>query len=138
MIRITKSSINDVIVTLKENSTMSSPIYLFMFTNQQTNVNYYFIAPDVSAYKDRYNKFIVTEKVGADTLNGEVSLGNEGFYDYTVYQTSLTSLSGLTTANDAIQYITKSVEYGLVWVILATETINRYNPTIDSTIVYNG
>ena len=138
MIKFTKSSVNNVIVTLTENSTVSNPYYLFMFTNQQTNVDYYFIATDISIYKDRYNSFMVTEKTSPNTLIGQVSLGNEGFYNYIIYQTSLTSLSGLTTANDAIPFITKSVEYGLVWVVTATEIINRYNPTSDTTIVYNG
>ena len=136
MIQIIKDAINNVVVTLKENTTVNNTVYLFMFLNQQTNDSYYFIGTDTSLYKDRYNQFSITEKDGANTLNGQVTLGNEGFYDYEVYQTSLTSISGLTTANDAIQYITKTVEYGLVWVVLATETIDRYNPATDNSIVY--
>lgn len=138
MIKFTKGNVNNVIVTLTENSTVSNPYYLFMFTNQQTNVDYYFIATDNSSYKERYNLFTVIEKTSPNTLAGEVSLGNEGFYNYVVYQTSLTSLSGLTTANDAIPFISSAVEYGLVWVVTSTEIINRYSPTSDTTIVYNG
>jgi hypothetical protein len=138
MIRFEKSAVNDVVVTLYENSTVTSPIYLFKFTNQQTNVDYYFIAEDISAYITRYNRFEVEEVEDADTLNGEVSLGNEGFYNYTVYQTTLPNTDGLTTAADAVPYILKEVENGLVWVELPTQTTITYTPPVNTTIVYNG
>jgi hypothetical protein len=138
MIRFEKSAVNDVVVTLYENSTVTSPIYLFKFTNQQTNVDYYFIAEDISAYITRYNRFEVEEVEDADTLNGEVTLGNEGFYNYTVYQTTLPNTSGLTTAADAVPYVLKEVENGLVWVELPTQTTITYTPPVNTTIVYNG
>jgi hypothetical protein len=138
MIRFEKSAVNDVVVTLYENSTVTSPIYLFKFTNQQTNVDYYFIAEDISAYITRYNRFEVEEVEDADTLNGEVTLGNEGFYNYTVYQTTLPNTDGLTTAADAVPYILKEVENGLVWVELPTQTTITYTPPVNTTIVYNG
>ena len=136
MIRINKNTTNSIIVTLTENSTVANPIYLFEFINQQSLDKYYFISTDTSLFKQRYNEFQLTEKLNANTLNGEVTLGNEGFYDYNVYQTSLSSLSGLTTAEDAVPYIVLEVETGLVDCVLDTETIDRYNPADDTTIVY--
>lgn len=124
-------------VTLTENSTVSNPIYLFLFKNQQSGVDYYFISTDISAYKERYNQFDVTEKTNPDTLNGEVSLGHEGFYDYIIYQTSLVNTTGLTTAADAVQYITKTVELGLVWVIPDAVVTTDYEPETTNTIIYN-
>lgn len=136
MIRFQKGTTNNVVMTLTENATATGFIYLFRFTNQQTAVDYYFIASDTSLYTQRYNQFSVTEKVNPNTLNGEVSLGNEGFYDYEVYQTSITTTSGLTNADDAVQYIVKSLEVGLVWVILSEQDIDKYTPQTSTSIVY--
>ena len=136
MINFRKSYTNKVTVTLTENATVNNPIYLFLFKNQQSGVDYYFIAADTSAFKERYNQFYVTEKVNPDSLNGEVSLGHEGFYDYIVYQTSLSNTTGLTTAADAVQYITKTVELGLVWVIPDAVITTDYNPSTTNTIIY--
>ena len=137
MIPFIKSDTNLVVVTLTENSTLENPIYLFMFKNQQSLVPYYFIATDTSNYKNRYNSFLVTEKTNPNTLNGEISLGNEGFYDYEIYQTTLESTSGLTNAEAAVEFIDKTVEYGLVWVIPSEPTITKYEPETLEAIVYN-
>ena len=136
MVRFLKNNTNNVVVTLTENSTVTNPIYLFMFTNQTSNVPYYFIATDTSIYKTRYNKFSVIEKVAANTLNGEVTLGFNGFYNYTVYQTSLSNTSGLTTAIDAVPFITKSVEVGVVNVVLDTITNTEYDVQDETNIIY--
>ncbi|MCJ7692841.1 MAG: hypothetical protein MUO22_05445, partial [Sedimentisphaerales bacterium] len=48
-------------------------------------------------------QFIITDQTNPDTLSGQTELGNEGFYDYQIYQTSLSSTSGLTTAIDAVK-----------------------------------
>lgn len=136
MIRFEKGATNDVVVTLTENATATGFIYLFKFTNQQTAVDYYFIASDTSQYTERYNQFSVIEKINANTLNGEVSLGNEGFYDYEAYQTSLTTTTGLANAAAAVPYIVKSLEVGLVWVIPNTQDIDKYTPQTNTSIVY--
>jgi len=136
MITINKGQSNNIVVTLRENSTVINPIYLFMFRNQQTQVNYYFISTDISNFKNRFNKFLLVEKTNPNTLSGEVELGNEGFYDYEIYQTNLSSTSGLTNASQAIPNIVKTVEYGLVWVTLESEVLDIYNPQTTTTIAY--
>ena len=136
MIRFLKNSTNNVVVTLTENSTVTNPIYLFMFTNQTSNVPYYFIGTDTSSYKTRYNKFSIIEKVSANTLNGEVTLGFNGYYNYTVYQTSLANTSGLTTAADAVPFITKTVEVGVVDVVLDAQTTTEYDVQDETNIIY--
>jgi hypothetical protein len=136
VIRFLKNSTNNVVVTLTENSTVTNPIYLFMFTNQTSNVPYYFIGTDTSAYKTRYNKFSIIEKVSANTLNGEVTLGFKGYYNYKVYQTSLANTSGLTTAADAVPYITKTVEVGVVDVVLDAQTTTEYDVQDETNIIY--
>lgn len=136
VIRFLKNSTNNVVVTLTENATVTNPIYLFMFTNQTSNVPYYFISTDTSSYKTRYNKFSVVEKLAANTLNGEVTLGFNGYYNYTVYQTSLANTSGLTTAADAVPFITKSVEVGVVDVVLDAITNTEYDVQDETNIIY--
>lgn len=136
VIRFLKNSTNNVVVTLTENATVTNPIYLFMFTNQTSNVPYYFISTDTSSYKTRYNKFSVVEKLAANTLNGEVTLGFNGYYNYTVYQTSLANTSGLTTAADAVPFITKSVEVGVVDVVLDAITNTEYDVQDENNIIY--
>jgi hypothetical protein len=137
VIEFRKTYTNTVTVTLTENATISNPIYLFLFKNQQSGVNYYFIATDTSAFKQRYNQFQVIEKTNANTLNGEVSLDNEGFYDYTIYQTSLANTTGLANALAAVPFITKTVEVGLVWVVPDELQTTDYNPLSTTTIIYN-
>jgi hypothetical protein len=136
MIKFQKSATNNVIVTLKENSTVANPIYLFKFESQQTLVSYYFIASDISAYKDRFNQFTVIEKTNANTLNGEVTLGKQGYYDYKIYQTNLVNTTGLANAQAAIPNIVKEVEDGLVYVVFAANTDITYDSVDNTTIVY--
>ena len=134
MIQFQKGQSNTLTLTLTENSTLTNPIYLFQFNNQQTNVDYYFIANDTSQYKQRYNEFEIAH--GTDTLNGEIELGNEGFYNYYVYETNLATTSGLTNAEDAVPYIIGQVENGLVWVLPEADAIIKYEPDDDTSVVY--
>lgn len=136
MIRFLKNSTNNVVVTLTENSTVVNPVYLFLFTNQTSNVPYYFISTDSSYYKTRYNKFSVIEKVSANTLNGEVTLGFKGYYNYKVYQTSLANTTGLANAAAAVPYITKTVEVGVVDVVLDAQTTTEYDVQDETNIIY--
>jgi len=136
VIRFNKDAVNNVVVTLTENATTANPIYLFKFVNQQSNVDYYFTATDLSTFKERYNQFSITEKASANTLNGEVELDEEGFYNYFAYQTSLTTLSGLTTASQMVPYIVKEVENGLVWVVPSAVVNSTYTPQSDTSIIY--
>ncbi len=124
---------------MTEKSTLPNPIYLFKFTNQTSNVSYWFISEDISQFKQRYNQFVVSEIQNAmpiETLDGFITLGFEGRYDYEIYQTTLTSLDGLDSAVDAIPFIDKTVEVGLVDVVFATEEYAKYEVQSDTNIVY--
>jgi hypothetical protein len=134
MIQFTKGQTNTLTLTLTENSTLTNPIYLFQFNNQQTNVDYYFIANDTSQYKERYNRFVISS--GTDTLNAEIELGNEGFYNYYVYETNLANTSGLSNAEEAVPYIVGQVENGLVWVLPEADAIINYEPDDDTAVAY--
>jgi hypothetical protein len=137
VIRFEKYTTNKVVVTLTENSTATNPFYLFQFTNQTSNVDYYFIATDLSTHKERFNEFSVTERDTPNTLAGQVELGDTGFYNYTIYQTSLSTLSGLTNASQAVNSIVKEVEKGKVWVVPSVDANYIYNGQDTTAIVYN-
>ena len=88
MIRLTKGQNNSMILTLKEKQLLTAPNYLFIFKNRSSNVEIKFVLlnnTDISAYKDRYNKFtITTNTYFGSALNGQ--------YIYTIYeQTSPTN-----------------------------------------------
>lgn len=124
---------------MTEKSTLPSPIYLFKFVNQTSNVSYWFISEDTSQFKQRYNQFIVIELENAapsETLIGYITLGLQGLYDYEIYQTTLTNLNDLNSAVDAIPFIDKTVEVGLVDVVFAAENITKYQVETETNIVY--
>ena len=86
MIRITRNTANDVVVTLTEKGTASN--YLFEFQSKATRAKVYTIDQDTSAHPERYNKFTLTEvSSGATAADGELTLP-EGEYWYTVYANS--------------------------------------------------
>lgn len=139
MLRVIKNSENKLVVTLTEKSTLPNPIYLFKFVNQTSNVAYWFINKDLSEFKQRYNEFILIEQEGAslqDSLHGVIELGLQGRYDYEIYQTTLTSVVTLTVATEAIPFIDKTVEVGIVDVVFATEEYAKYEVQSDTNIVY--
>lgn len=132
MIKITRGQANVVVITLKEKTTLANPKYLFVFKNDQTNVEAKFIAADTSTYPDRYNKFTITEKTTSpNPLTGEVTLSLDGFYTYTIYEQ--TSSTNLNPAN-----ATGVVETGKVQVFQAAVTDHTYSPDSNITYIYNG
>jgi len=86
MITIAQGTLNKIILTLTEKATLSNPVFLFQFTNDQTRQAYFFIAADQSQFTYRYNEFQVTEKSSPNLLNGEVSLSTLGDYHYAVFE----------------------------------------------------
>jgi hypothetical protein len=139
VLRILKNNDNAITVTLTEKSTLPNPIYLFKFTNQTSNVAYWFISEDTSQFKERYNKFVLIEGdyfTPLDSLEGKIEIGLQGLYDYEVYQTTLLDISTLDSAIDAIPFIDKTVEVGLVDVVFAAENITKYQVETETNIVY--
>lgn len=132
MIKINKASANIVVLTLKEKTTLTNPKYLFVFKNDQTNVESKFIAADTSSYTDRYNKFTITEKAtNPNNLIGEVTLSLDGFYTYTIYEQ--TSSTNLNPAN-----ATGVVETGKVQVFATIVADHTYSADSNITYIYNG
>ncbi len=87
MIQLTKGQTQNIILTLTEKQTLTSPNYLFIFENRSTNTDVKFVKlnnTDISQYKERYNEFsIVVNSYFNTSLNGQ--------YTYTVYEQASTS-----------------------------------------------
>lgn len=95
MIRLDKKDIKPVYLTLTEKVSLSDPAFLFLFKNEQSNEEKYFIAQDVATeeQKERFNKFNISISAAEDLLNGIIDLKLDGFYSYEVReQVSSTNL----------------------------------------------
>jgi hypothetical protein len=120
-----------VILTLSEKTTISNPNYLFEFEDNQSKDLLYFICEDVSNFKYRFNKFVITETATPDNLLGEVELVNDGQYAYTIReQVSSTNLDPLLSGD--------IVETGKVQVRTTSEVIPTYESDSNLIRVYNG
>lgn len=98
MINLNQNTATSFTLTVTERVTISTPKFLFQFKSVQEKVSYYTIIADTSSYKRRYNTFSFTEGTD-DAVNGSLTLGAGGQYEYFVYeQASTTNLdpSGLT------------------------------------------
>lgn len=129
MFVIEKLSSNSIICTLTEKVSIESPVYLFEFENELTHIKYYCIAADISIYPERYNNFIIVDKVSPNPLLGEIQLIDLGFYNYTVYQQhSTTNLDPTDTLG--------ILEIGKMKFITPATSIEIYNAQPSSIKVY--
>lgn len=122
MIHLTKTETNTIILTLTEKQLLTSPNYLFVFTNRSTNLEVKFVklfASDTSLYKDRYNEFsIVTNTHFASQLEGQ--------YTYEIYEQASTSNTNPSGLN--------KLETGIMWLSGTTLTYNQFTTTDTYTI----
>ena len=121
MILLKENTINSVVLTLREVSTLSSPYYVFVFKSDDTGVEKVFTGVDVSANIVRYNEFNIEVNPVEDLENSVVDLA-KGFYKYKIYTTSvqndldLNNVEGLVESGkvyvDGDEQLTKSVYDG--------------------------
>ena len=122
MIHLTITETNTIVLTLTEKQLLTSPNYLFVFTNRSTNLEVKFVklfASDTSLYKDRYNEFsIVTNTYFASQLEGQ--------YTYEIYEQASTSNTNPSGLN--------KLETGIMWLSGTTLTYNQFTTTDTYTI----
>lgn len=86
MINLVKGVTSSIVVTLTEKQLLAAPNYLFVFTGRTTNTETKFVllnAADISAYKNRYNKFSL-----AHTLFTDAKIQQ---YVYNIYEQASTT-----------------------------------------------
>jgi hypothetical protein len=122
VIRLTKGQTQNIILTLTEKQTITSPNYLFVFENRSTNTEVKFVKlnnTDVSAYKERYNEFSIVVNTHFNTsLNGQ--------YTYTIYEQTSTSNTNPTGLN--------LLESGIMELSGTTISFTEYETTSTFTI----
>ena len=86
MLRIQKAQANNLVLTLKEKTTVAPVFYfLVLFSNQDHDEKVVSLLTNLSTDTERYDEFIVTENDVEDLPNAIVSLDPTS-YDYTVWQ----------------------------------------------------
>jgi len=133
MIRLETNTVNDVVVTLNELATLSTPYYLFEFISDDSNVSKIFTATNLSTSRSRYDQFDITTTTGVeDLLNGVIDLETKGYYTYNIYEQ--VSQTNLNLAN-----ITSLVEVGKVYFNDAAKPVRKeYTEQPNNRNVYNG
>lgn len=145
MLKLIKATTNDVVMTLKEKEIHPFQTYIFIFRSLDATENYVtslLKAADSSAYKDRYNRFSIVETTNPDLTIGEIELGVEGIYYYSVYsinatltQNQVASIALMTQAQiDA--YTNYQLESGECYVEGFVETTPSYTPDVINTTTY--
>jgi hypothetical protein len=129
MIWILQGQANIIAVTLTEKCTLESPVFLFRFVNDESQVEYTFIAPDVSDFPTRYNQFSIVETESPDTLHGEVHLPDADFYHYFIYEQSSNTNLDYTLA-------TTLVEVGKMKVPGESREVDSYTPQTNTNKSY--
>jgi len=95
MLQINKAQTKSWYLTLSEKTTIANPNYLFSITQRQSNKTTNFILTDISAYKERYNKFNVTE--------GTTFVVDAGEFLYKVYAQTSNSNLDPSLANELVE-----------------------------------
>lgn len=93
MVIIDKNTVNTIILTLQESTSIVNPNYLFEFIyeDDKSVLPIYFTTPDLSTSLIRYNKFEITEDdLGSTTGGNDIPLNlKNGQYKYVIYATSI-------------------------------------------------
>lgn len=140
MLRVNQNTLQNIVLTLNENKLDRSIYYLMECTNQVTNdIAYSVLSGDLSQYTDRFNEFeFIVSKTYVDGKNNNINLLYSGFYNYVVFETSMTEsdFNSISNANQASGFITNELENGLLWLIPDATNNTEYNPTDSTTYVY--
>jgi hypothetical protein len=95
MLQINKAESKNWYLTLTEKTTISNPYYLFSLKHRLTAVEYNFLLTDTSSYKERYNKFAITE--------GATVTLDAGEYLYRIYAQTSSVNTNPELANELVE-----------------------------------
>lgn len=121
MLVINKNTNNTLIVTLQEKVTLTTPYYLFVFTNDTTNEEVVFLQSNTSTHTDRYDQFLITERsTSLNASSGIIEFLPVGSWTYRIYEQA--SSSNLNPVNAG-----GLLETGQAKVIGTNETYSTYS-----------
>lgn len=99
MIHLTKGQTENIILTLTEKATLTSPNWLFIFKSRVSNETVSFVilgSADLSGYKERFNSFNIV-------VNTYFANKNSGEYSYTIYEQTSTSNTNPANATGIVE-----------------------------------
>ena len=133
MIELQQDSLNDVVLTLREMTSITNPYYLFEFISDDTNDTKIFTGVDISTNVNRYNEFTIELTSGVEDLfNSVITLPYKGYYQYNIY-------SQVDEFNLDLANITELVEMGKVYVNDTVTPVKKsYSGGNKTKVVYNG
>ena len=131
MILLQENAVNNVVLSLREVSTLTSPYYVFVFTNDDTGVSKIFTGIDISTNVVRYNEFNIEVNPVEDLEDSVVDL-EKGFYKYKIYTTAVQNDLDLSNVEGL-------VESGKVYVDGDELLVKAfYSGGNNTKVVYNG
>jgi hypothetical protein len=106
---------------LQEKVTLTTPYYLFVFTNDTTNEEVVFLQSNTSTHTDRYDQFLITERsTSLNASSGIIEFLPVGSWTYRIYeQASSSNLNPVNTGG--------LLETGQAKVIGTNETYSTYS-----------
>lgn len=119
---ITRGQNTTLVFTLTERVTLTSPYFLVRMVSRTGRNEKRFILPsNLSSYKDRYDKFTITETSGTEVLtSGTVTLTPTGEWDYEIYQQASSTNTTVASAGTLL-------ETGMVRVIGTDRAYTTYD-----------
>lgn len=142
MVTIKKDTINtNVVFTLTENSTITDPIFVFVFFHDLSHEYVVFSADDLSPFNCRYNRFTIEENTTTDLINGIISLTYTGYWSYKVYETDvLNDIDDVVLDKENFDISIPSatvnfLEQGKVYVYEDISEIPSFNPSDDTNTI---
>jgi hypothetical protein len=108
MLEINKNTVNNLFVTVSEETTISGATYLMqLFSNDNHTNKVVRFTGDTSTNKERINIFQLTETTSAneDLDNAWINLMSASTYDYTIFETSIptgTTITGLNVVETGL------------------------------------
>lgn len=134
------SGANTVDVVLLDKATLTSPYFVFMFMNDQTQEKF-FVYNTYTTVQDYVQRFTITVQSSPTWTSGQVVLSKRGFYHYFVYETSdlgainPTALALLSIAQIET-YFTSLVKKGKMNFDATDLTVNTYRNSAEAVKAY--
>ncbi len=146
MLTVNKGESNTVILTLKEKEIHAFQTFVFIFRSLDSDKNYVTTIPKTdneSLYQERYDKFTIIENDSPNLLAGEITLGVEGMYYYSVYSINISfannnqvRLIEQMTQDQIDSYVNYCLEKGVCYVQKELTETPTYTPDVINVTTY--
>lgn len=104
MIELTRNTSNTVVVSVYEKTTISTASAKYLFVFKDAGMNTYNCICTVVTDYDTRQAFTIVDTSGTPTpANGEVSLGDAGFYEYKIYAQTSSSNTDPDLADELVE-----------------------------------